>query len=274
MPSIPRVTRGLTSVAADRRGKDTTIPEGRRGRDRIIVDEWGPYDWKSPKLWPAGRSDALPLTLRMLGPPGRWSVAAIRGASVSPESGGVPGTIIVSPSSDPIVDFDVALDYRGGRVISPRGASIAAGEPYRFVYSRFFVPIDWRVRFFAYTEQSDPVTNPGAFAALVGGAPLKTVTMNRLDYMSGREIEEGVPRDRVAAIAEGAASLPPGDYTLYVISDDGVRVWVDDALEVDSWAPHESKIDRVRLRGGNHRFKVHYYETGGFAELRFDIQRR
>ena len=24
----------------------------RRGRDTIIVDEWGPYDWKSPKLWP------------------------------------------------------------------------------------------------------------------------------------------------------------------------------------------------------------------------------
>ena len=25
----------------------------RRGRNTIIVDEWGPYDWKSPKLWPA-----------------------------------------------------------------------------------------------------------------------------------------------------------------------------------------------------------------------------
>ncbi len=45
-------------------GIDPMIKEDwQRGRARIIVDEWGPYDWKSPKLWPAGRSDENPLTL-------------------------------------------------------------------------------------------------------------------------------------------------------------------------------------------------------------------
>jgi parallel beta-helix repeat protein len=45
-------------------GIDAKIPDPqRRGREAIIVDEWGPYDWKSPKLWPEGRSDAtLPRT--------------------------------------------------------------------------------------------------------------------------------------------------------------------------------------------------------------------
>jgi hypothetical protein len=38
--------------------------------------------------------------------------------------------------------------------------------------------------------------------------------------------------------------------------------------------PHESKVDRARIAGGARRFKVQYYEVGGFAELRFDIQRR
>ena len=34
-------------------GIDPMIKAGeRRGRNTIIVDEWGPYDWKSPKLWP------------------------------------------------------------------------------------------------------------------------------------------------------------------------------------------------------------------------------
>jgi hypothetical protein len=30
----------------------------------------------------------------------------------------------------------------------------------------------------------------------------------------------------------------------------------------------------VPISGGRRRFKVEYYEVGGFAELRFDIQRR
>ncbi|HWI20662.1 MAG TPA: NosD domain-containing protein, partial [Vicinamibacterales bacterium] len=34
-------------------GIDPMIPAGaRRGREFIIVDEWGPYDWTTPKLWP------------------------------------------------------------------------------------------------------------------------------------------------------------------------------------------------------------------------------
>jgi hypothetical protein len=59
-----------------------------------------------------------------------------------------------------------------------------------------------------------------------------------------------------------------------LISDDGVRVWVDDALVVDAWEPHESRVDRAPIAGGRRRFKVLYYEIGGFAALRFDIQRK
>jgi hypothetical protein len=52
-------------------------------------------------------------------------------------------------------------------------------------------------------------------------------------------------------------------------------VWMDGAVNLDEWTPHGSKIDRVPIRGGGRRrFKVEYYEAGGFAELRFDIQRR
>ena len=109
----------------------------------------------------------------------------------------------------------------------------------------------------------------------MSGAPLKTVTADRLDYISGRAIEDGVPRDRFALVADGTTKLPPGDYTLQVISDDGVRVWMDGAMILDEWAPHESKVNLVSIRGGvERRFKVEYYDVTGFAELRFDIQRK
>jgi nitrous oxidase accessory protein NosD len=256
-------------------GIDPMIREDwQRGRSRIIVDEWGPYDSKSPKLWPAGRSDDRPLKLRVLGPKGEWKLASVRGATVSPNAGLVSREIVVTPTTTSPVDFTVTLEYRGGLVISPRGARTPAGKPYRFSYSRFFAPIDWTIRFFEYGADTDPVKQADGFAGLVKGPPLKTVSANRLDYVSGRAIEDGVPRDRFAFVAEGNATLPPGDYTLQVISDDGARVWMDGALILDEWTPHESKVSRVPIAGGERRFKVEYYDVTGFAELRFDIQRK
>jgi nitrous oxidase accessory protein NosD len=262
---FPRLPGGLDPMIADTE---------RRGREYIIVDEWGPYDWKSPKLWPARTPGENPLKLRVLGPEGEWKLAAARGATVSPQHGRVPGEVVVTPAARATVDFDVALVYRGADVVSPRGARVPAGKPYRFGYSRFAAPIDWTVRFFEYSDASDPVKQPEAFAGLIAGHSLKTVSSTALDYISGRAIEDGVPRDQFALVAEGTANLATGNYTLQVLSDDGVRVWMDGALILDAWAPHESKVDTVQIRGGRRRFKVAYYDVSGFAELRFNIQRK
>ena len=251
-------------------GMDAMIKPGeRRGRDSIIVDEWGPYDWKSPKLW---YRDAG--SLNVLGPPGTWTLVSSRGATVRPAAGRVGQPIAVTPSAGRLVDYDISLEYTGRAVTSPRGAVTPAGKPYRFRYSKFFVPIDWTIKLFGYTDATDPVKQSDAFARLLAGAPLKTVTHDRLDYVTGRSLEEDTPRDNVALIAEGTADLPAGDYTLTLISDDGARVWMDGELVLDAWSPHESRVDRARTSGGKRRFKVEYYEIGGFAELRFDIQRR
>jgi hypothetical protein len=59
-----------------------------------------------------------------------------------------------------------------------------------------------------------------------------------------------------------------------VISDDGVRVWLDDALVLDRWTEHESIVDRVPLAAGRRRLKVEYFELTGFAELRVEILKR
>ena len=79
---------------------------------------------------------------------------------------------------------------------------------------------------------------------------------------------------KTPALVVRTATIPAGDCMLRVISDDGVRVWVDDELAVDAWEPHESRVDTAPLTGGKRRFKVEYYEIGGFAELRFTIQRK
>jgi hypothetical protein len=123
-------------------------------------------------------------------------------------------------------------------------------------------------------HQNDPVKQTDTFAKLVTGIPLKEVSHDRLDYISGRGIENGVARDRFALVAEGTATLPLGEHTLTLISDDGPRGWMDGEEIIDAWTPDESRVDHAVIRGGDRKFKVEYYEVGGFAELRYDIQRR
>jgi hypothetical protein len=201
-------------------------------------------------------------------------VASVRGATLDQASGRVPGVLTVTPGASRPLDLDVKLTYTGAAVTGPRGEAVAAGAPYAFGYARFFVPIDWRIRYVAFDEASSPDRDAAAFARVLSGPPLKTDRRERLDYESGGAIADGLPRDRVALTADGDVDLPAGQYTIRTISDDGIRVWVDDERVINHWTPHESAIDTAPLAGGRHRLKVDYYELTGFAELRFEILRR
>jgi hypothetical protein len=114
-------------------GIDPMIPDGaQRGRHTIIVDEWGPYDWKSPKLWPAldDGGQVLPyprrakaeglfdgaVKLNVLGPEGTWTLVSARGADVIPARGKVGDVVSVTPRGA-IVDYEIVLEYRGAAVV-------------------------------------------------------------------------------------------------------------------------------------------------------------
>ena len=191
-----------------------------------------------------------------------------------PTEGKVGSVITVSPGSRGVIDYELTLEYVGGTVTSPRGVVTPAGKPYLFGYSRFFAPANWTITFFDYPESVEPAKAPGAFATALARKPVKVVKADRIDYLSGGVVEEGVPRDRFAFVAEGTVDLPRGNYTLQVISDDGARVWMDGKLVLDAWEPHESKVDEVTISGGRHSLKVEYYEAAGWAEMRLDIQPR
>ena len=245
-----------------------------RPRSAIIVDEWGPYDYRSPKLWPLDSTRAIPLRMRALGPRGRWRLISRRGiASLSAESGAIGDTITVTPSPDSSGDWDLVLEYTGAATVSPRGAGMAAGQPYTFSYGRFEPRITWNARFFKWNDSTmDPRNFPDALTALVQTPPILTAQLPRLDYMGYRALP-GLPRESFALEATGAVDLAPGEYTLRTISDDGVRVWVDGALVIDNWAPHESAVDFASLTGGHHDIRVQYYQGDGWYELRVEIVR-
>ncbi len=254
--------------------------DARQGRSTIIVDEWGPYDYKSPKLWPVGKPFDRPLKLRVLGPEGKWTLKSIRGGTASAKSGVIPawtlttagGEITVTPTGMG-TDLEIVLEYVGAEVVSPRGQRAAAGQPYLFSYTLLDPATHWSVRAWALDEASDPVTQPAAYEAKLKAPPTKTFAPARLDYVSGGVMIDGLPRDRFALIADGNVALPSGDYWLDIISDDGIKVWLDGKLVVDKWSVHESVLDQVKLTGGKHRISVQYFEQTGWAELQVRFRR-
>jgi nitrous oxidase accessory protein NosD len=254
-------------------GQDAKLAAGaRRGRDTIIVDDWGPYDYLSPKLWPAGPSSDRPIRLRVLGPRGRWTIAALRGATAAASSGAAPGELILTPA-EPAVDLRVELEFTGERVVTPRGEVIAAGKPYRFTYEVFEPAIDWTVNVWTFDTTSDPLTQPAAFAAKLKTAPARTLQLTRLAYANAGAFGDGFTA-RIGVTATGSVRLPPGQYQLVVTSDDGIRLWVDDALVLDDWTIHGPKDDAVPIAGGAHRLRLEYFQNTGAAALMVRVIRK
>ncbi len=250
VPRMPGVTRQAPGSAL-----------ARRDRSAIVVNEWGPYDWRQPKLWPVDSTRAVPLRLAVLGPAGSWRVVSRRGLEkVSESAGRIGDTLTVTPAADSRGDWSLELEYRGG-----------AGKPSRFRYERFEPVAEWEVRFWSWADSTDLRQGPERFAQLSTAPPILTRRESRLDYEWYRPAIKELPRERFALDASAAVSLPPGDYTIRTISDDGIRIWSDGRLIIDHWAPHESMLDYAALTGGWHQLRVQYYQVDGWTELRLEI---
>jgi parallel beta-helix repeat protein len=215
-------------------------PLSERDRSAIIVDEWGPYDYRAPKLWPAGDSSrAVPLRLATLGPAGGWKLVAKRGiAVITAESGRIGDTLRLAPFPDSMGDWAITLESRGRR----------------FSYERFEPAIDWQVRLADSTR-----------------------TLPRLDFLWYRPpaAYSFLPQNNWSLEATGSVTLPEGrgTYSIRTISDDAVRVWVDGTLAIDAWTPHESRVDYAPLAPGKHELRVEYRQVDGWVELRLDVIR-
>ncbi len=66
-----------------------------------------------------------------------------------------------------------------------------------------------------------------------------------------------------------------GNYIFTVEVDDGVRLWVDDALQIDSWIEQAkaSYEARLHLSEGQHLIRVEYYELAGAASISVSWER-
>ena len=66
-------------------------------------------------------------------------------------------------------------------------------------------------------------------------------------------------------------SIHSGFYTFYTVSDDGVRLWIDDQLIIDQWVlqPETEHSATILLeRQKQYNIRIEYFERGGHAVMR------
>ncbi len=283
-------------------GIDPFIKAGSlRGRRYILVDHWGPYDFKSPLLWPRGEVAAASsisvdaagkqvgpyaTTVRrfeILGPAGRWKLTKLSGAShISAKEGAVPGYVDITLPAGKAGLTDIELEYLGGAITDYRGVVTPARTPVKFGYKRFFAPIDWTVKFYQWSQQQDPTvaTSPPVeshIREVFAGAPLRTVKTDRLDYASGGAFHPGLPTEKFATIAEGTFEIPPGEYVLELTTDDGARLWIDGKEVINNAWKYQGPTlytANLTLSAGKHTIKIEHFEIGGYAALKVNLRPR
>ena len=253
-------------------GMLAALPKGfPRGRQFIVVDEWGPYDFRRPVVVLDTVADNK-YAFVIMGPSGSWKLGKMRGVrTVSAVQGTVPAQILVerSPTAD---DLRLEFEYIGEKTIASQfGEIIAEGQPYMFVFRRYEKKFDWKTQFFNYPEGG----NPAPEEAVLKGAPVAEKNAGELYFAWWGSPAEGVQADHFATRSSTEFDIAPDQYVIELTSDDGVRLYVDGKLVIDNWDVHEPETDEVTLSlGGHHRIEIEHFDAGGFATLDFRIRPR
>lgn len=256
-------------------GNDPSLKPGQlRGRRFILVDQWGPYDFKSPIVWER-RREGNRVFFDVLGPKGSFRVKSVRGGRATASGGAVPGQHVfeIAPGAQ---DLGFELEYLGAQATDYRGVVTPAGRPFGFGWSEFRVPQSWTVNFWNYSKDTqDPRTQGAEFAARLQQAPDFSESVSELAYAWYRAPNAKVNADHFATEAAGTFRVPAGTYVLDFTADDGIRAELDGKRIVDEWkySGPQTYSRTVKLGGGEHRVRIQHFELDGFATLKFTIRR-
>lgn len=257
--------------------KEAFLPEvALRGRKYMLVDEWGPYDFKRPLLWPrtkASAGDNEVRTFELLGPKGTWKLKSKSNGVTGPTTGQLPGEVQFSWPTN-AKNVKIELEYTGGATTDTRGIVTPAGKPVLFGWSKSFLPIEWSVKYWSWDESRDPRTRYSEFTKWMDTAPIATSKGNELSFATGGSPFEKVPADHFMTLAEGVFEVDAGSYVMNVTADDGVKVWVDGKLLIDEWHWQAPTLftRELTLKKGRHQVEVQHFEIDGYTALKVELK--
>lgn len=242
-----------------------------RGRERIVMTPYGPYDWASPAIFPA-RTEPHQQHWRALGI-GRAKGVDIFGGGPLRVIGDVDAGLatVFAESPGDVMPYRIRFRHEGGNLDAFGTISSA----------------DWSVRFFPLA--TDPREDPEGWKAASTGPESVEIVAPAVDFAFGNEgpsslaptplaaealADAKLPTDRFGTSARATLKFPAGRWNLHVESDDGVRLRADGATLIDDWTWHAPRTAVATLDIAEPRevaIELDHFELDGFSVLRFRI---
>lgn len=286
-----RVAFEEPAVQALGRNSPVGARTGLRGRQKIVMGEWGPWDHASPMIRSGGR-DANRKVFEVFGAAGSVGMKAGRDtyrASFTPEDGSPGLDVTVTAPAEVSVRVE-ATQPQLLTLTAPPGAwpyRVEAVDPQGLTWQHrgTIVATTWEVSAFTWTAETDPRERLEAWRALAEGPGAVKASRPVLDFAFGsrgpRDLNwsdlvsaSSLGRDRFGIVARASLALPRGKWRVRTVSDDGVRVTVGGATIIENWTWHAATTDTAEFTsdGTAKEWVVEYFEIDGSAVLKLEVE--
>lgn len=245
-----------------------------RGRENIIMTEWGPWDHASP----------LVRLLANVGNAASFQVLKVPTARLRVDLSGSDVRSRIEPVSGRPEESRVRVEASRPGVYPFRLKVNADGKPVASV-SGNLLAAQWRVIFFKWPANADPRKDLEAYRKLATGPTAVSDILTRLSFQYGMQgpSELGLSpkitaahfgRDHFGMVARTQLPLPAGDWQVTTESDDGVRVTVDGKPLIENWTWHGPTRNQGILKVETPRtvdLTVEHFQIDGYAVLDFSL---
>lgn len=242
-----------------------------RGRDNIIMGEWGPWDHEEQMV-------------RMRSPDASSRVYEVFGVNQidfpqTPSPGGIK---MHTDMSRPAHTIRLTADPGVHAYTIPL---VFDGTPHEL--NGVIIAAAWNATFFSWTDATDPRTNLESWRALAAAPEAFNVPhLPSLDlpYAHGgprdqpfaKEHRDKAPGpDHFGMIATTTLNLPKGRWKFSTLSDDGVRVLVNNKPLIENWTWHAPTRDSAAFDQPDDapiKIQVEHFEIDGYAVLELSIE--
>ncbi len=247
-----------------------------RGRDKIIMTQWEPWDHASPlvRIRPIGTSHALVDILKPAG-----------------DSGTVPDRPAIKTTGEVAVEATDGTATQRYRIspksksrLTPYSVEAALGTSSE---SRAGILLDtiWNLTFFTWDKQTDPrenldgwrklATAPTAISAKTNSLSLKFGHGGPRSLKLSEELTKNGPgNDHFGMLASTTITIPKGDWKFITTSDDGIRIKINGQPFIENWTWHgPTKNDALFHQEVESEaiIEIEYFEIDGFAVLDLEI---
>jgi hypothetical protein len=248
-----------------------------RGRQNIIMTEWGPWDHAMPlvRMVKSAGGTALYEVLKVPAPDVRVKLDGEKvHAVVAAGLGKADESEITVSAVEPGVRPYVLRVQAAGKPLAEMHGTLLAAK--------------WQATFFKWPTNADPRTNLVAYRKLATGPTAVSAELDELSLRYGMRgpSELGISdkvtaakygRDHFGMVARTRMPLTKGTWDFSTLSDDGVRVNVDGKPVIENWAWHGPSRDEGKLTLPSDKtveIEVEHFQIDGYAVLEFSLSRQ